>query len=120
MTEDSATASALSKTCCKVGCSNRASVAPKVCVPATGWPIGSHKPLEALLGLPLCKDHFEEINSQELVQDEKMRQVFRSAARMNGSPLAPDFKRTFVVPVRLDSDEYVKFTEMKKRTPSHG
>lgn len=40
--------------CTREGCGHAAEVAPKVCVPARGRPVGDRQTIEAVLRLPMC------------------------------------------------------------------
>lgn len=96
------------------GCKREALFGVKVCTPATGFAIDLHTPLTMLLGVKLCREHFEELDVAELVKDPKMREIIRIQARACGSMVPPDFARTFKERVRLGSAEWQRFERMRK------
>lgn len=94
--------------CAHTGCGRPATHAPKICVPATGWPIDLHQPLSAILMLKVCRQHVAEAfhPTENFKPGSPLRTVFEVLAR---GKVPPDFARAFVTPIRLDSDEFQSF-----------
>lgn len=100
--------------CQRKGCDKQAKFGVKLCVPAMGWSIDQHNPLAVLVGFEVCKEHFDEIIPKEWIKDDRMKELFRIAARARGSDaVPPDFERVFKRSVPIDSKEWLDFLKMR-------
>lgn len=97
--------------CCREGCDLDARWAPKLCVPAAGYAIERHEPLQALVGLALCTYHIADLKPADLLGGpigaddaggERLRQVFRVMA----GKVPPDFERAWIARVSVNSPEF--------------
>lgn len=98
------------------GCERAAQFAPKICVPAMGWPLDEKRALQATLGVRLCREHCEEFPAADQFKADApgaLREVFKVMARAAGSFIPPDFKRAWVKPVPLDGEEWATFTRVR-------
>lgn len=107
--------------CQHEGCTRRAQFAPKVMVPATGTPIDMHTPLSILFGARYCREHCESFKPDfDSGGPPPLRYLYEMMARAacqqaRRSYIAPDFSRAFTQKVRLDSEEWRKFDELRRR-----
>lgn len=100
--------------CEREACTREATHMPVLCVPATGWPKGSHEPMQMFCGVKLCKFHANEFRVDPLAEgNEKMREVMVEMARAM-EKVKPDFRRSWMEFRRLESVEVKKFLEMRK------
>ena len=103
--------------CASDGCQNEATHAPKICVPASGYPQTEKQSLVSIMGIKLCEQHCQEFPAQEQFFSPECRDAWRGIflmmARAAGSNIPPDFHRAFVVPAALDSDDYLMFEKMQ-------
>lgn len=81
------------------GCVHQATHHPKVCVPAKGWPIDSHKPSGAVFGMKLCKEHARAFDAQALLLIKTNKEIFVDISL--GNMQEPDFTRAFVIAVPI-------------------
>lgn len=102
------------KNCEKTGCPRAATHAPRLNVPARGWAISLHQPIKMFAGVELCRDHarefFAEAPAQFWQQNPKLREAVEILA---AGKAPPDFDRTFGDVVRLDSEAYQQFQQMR-------
>jgi hypothetical protein len=94
-------------TCDITGCSELGSWSFKLCVPAEGHSPLSVAPLEAFIGVRLCRRHIEETNPGEWLDDDngKMRKVF---VLMGGGRYRPDFGKAYIKRISTMSPEYLR------------
>jgi hypothetical protein len=93
--------------CGDSNCEAEATHMPKICVPATGWPIDQHNPISVVMGLKLCLKHTRAFRAKEtlgLKGEHTMRKVIEVMAKSYGG-VPPDFARAFVQPISIDSPE---------------
>jgi hypothetical protein len=97
--------------CMKKSCTHQAQWAPKICVPAQGWPIDCHQPLAMIVGLRLCREHVDALKAEEFFNDvvTDIRGALEALARTH---IRPDFARAFITAVRINSDEFRKFEQL--------
>lgn len=100
--------------CAYETCNNEASHAPKICVPATGCPIGDGS-LSLICGIQLCIEHAREFGYLEMIADERLQNVFAIMARASGSSIPPDFERTFMDLIPIEGEEFQMFEGQRKR-----
>lgn len=91
--------------CQHEGCKRPAEMAPKLCVPATGWPRGMAKPLSCLIGLACCRKHLKGIKVAEFLTDQMKTTIDGLTKGMQ----PPDYGRAWIEGVKLDSYEYLSF-----------
>ena len=92
--------------CARLECTAKATHTPKICVPGFSYPLKGHQPYQALLGLTLCMTHCKEIDVQQFLKDERLKDAIRVSAR-GGAP--PDFTRAFLTIIALNSPEWREF-----------
>ena len=97
--------------CNHKGCTNNASCAPRLNVPAVGWSIEMHQPVRAVMDLPICKDCRDTIKVEDFLQDN-LKEVIRILTR---GKCPPDFERAWFDFVRLDSKEFLEIRQAKTR-----
>lgn len=100
--------------CSETGCLHIATHAPKICVPATGWPQDEKRALTMILGVRLCLAHCATFRPDQVldVPNEKgstLRQVLPILARLNGSTIPPDPDRAWIVPLAMAGEEFKAF-----------
>lgn len=88
--------------CSREGCLNDARWAPMLHVPLDDK---DAEALTALVRLPLCETHFDGVQAAVLL-DEGPRPGLERLAALRG--VVPDFNRTWVTPVDVDSAEYLR------------
>lgn len=98
-------------------CEKDATIVPEVNVPAQGYPRDSHQPLSMILGLPVCEEHFKNINLEELLYkggpfNEGLEPVFKAGA---AGRQPPDFKRAWLSKIPLDGDKYKNFVKSQEK-----
>ena len=98
-------------TCQHEECDRKATVAPKLIVPAKFWSIETHRPVTAILSLMLCKDHYEELKTEDFLTDD-FKEIIRIATK---GKCPPDFNRVFFEKVKLDSFEWIEFKNIRNR-----
>lgn len=117
--------------CGKKDCRDRATHGIKICVPCVGQALAQHRPLELFLGLVLCAKHAEEADVKEFfIERPKLlgladpppsnpiKDIFDHAAGAQGREA--DYDRAFIAPVRLDSPEWRKFTQISQTSNPQG
>jgi hypothetical protein len=100
--------------CNRQGCTKHAKWAPKLNVPATGWPLHAHKPMAVLGTLMLCDEHMAEITPADMLGGEcegkegmvGLKQMFIAAT---AGKVPPDFARAFMTRVDIEGDEFKQF-----------
>lgn len=105
--------------CDRDGCSEPASHAPKLCVPATGRPIDTHQPLAIIFGLQCCRKHVDEMKAETFLSEPQVKMMFEMAARASCAQsgvdyIAPDFDRAFIEKIRIDSMEFLNFMRIRQ------
>lgn len=98
-------------TCQHEECSRKATVAPKLMVPAMHTPINLHSPAFAIIGLMLCKDHYDDLKTEDFL-DDSFKEIMTIATR---GLMPPDFDRAFFQKVKLDSFEWIEFKNFRNR-----
>lgn len=101
----------MTNTCQHDECERKATAAPKFIVPAKYVALDAHNPASALLGLKLCKDHFDELKIEDFLNDD-FRESMTEALK---GKYPPDFDRAFFKKVKLDSFEYIEFENFRNR-----
>jgi len=101
----------MSDICAHEDCERKATVAPKLMVPAMYWGIDVHTPACAIIGLTLCKDHFDELQTEDFLTDD-FKEIMRLATK---GKCPPDFDRAFFRKLKLDSFEWLEFVNIKNR-----
>ncbi len=101
----------MTKTCEHQGCARAATHAPRLNIPAQGWPIDLHQPISMFIGIELCKDHAKTFGDGFKWSDNpKLKEAIEIVSR---GKAPPDFDRAFHTVTRLDSDEYRKFGQVR-------
>lgn len=95
--------------CSREHCAAEARWVPKVCVPATGYPIAGHTPLSCIIGLPLCGACIDTLGVGDLLGPTPQGGEFREAFAIAAGRVPPDFSRAFMARVSLNSPEYAAF-----------
>lgn len=98
-------------TCQHEDCTRKATVAPKLMIPAKFWSINSHTPAFAIIGLMLCKDHYNELKTEDFLNDD-FKEIMTLATK---GKCPPDFDRAFFKEVKLDSFEWIEFRNFRNR-----
>ena len=93
--------------CEATGCVHDAKWAPKINVPAEGWSVEQHQPLQMILGLGLCEPHFVELKIEDYSTSPELRQLFEIMAT---GKCAPDFARAWFSKVSVNSNEFKLMT----------
>lgn len=102
------------KNCEKNGCPRAATHAPRLSIPAKGWAIELHQPLQMFCGVELCRDHAGEFFAGDAPRFWQENPKLRQAVEIMAAGKAPpDFDRTFADVVRIDSSVYRKFQDMQ-------
>lgn len=91
-------------------CEREATHAPNIYIPATGYPQERRHSVNLIAGTEMCRSHAEDVDPTEFVPD--LAKLAEIAARASGSSVPPDVSRAWVVPLRIDSEEYRKFRAM--------
>lgn len=109
--------------CIREGCTAKATVAPRLNVPAQGWPIDMHRPMTAIVGMPLCEEHFKDVANLEGLKaalgneikggDDLMGLI--QATLLAAGKLPPDFDRAWVTRLSINSEEYKSFASRVAR-----
>lgn len=94
--------------CARNGCKREATHYPKVCVPATGFPIEGHQPLDCVVSLPCCIAHARKFDVNVFLNTPhpsnpalNFKSVFQVMA---AGRTPPDFARAWVEPIPLTSE----------------
>lgn len=94
------------------GCKADARYLPEIKVPATGWPIDTHRPLGMLFGLPVCHRHIKLLQPADLMTPELKDAMTKIA---NGRYLVPpDFDRAYISKVDIWSKDAREFLRRKR------
>lgn len=110
----------LTPRCNHEGCQADAKWAAKICVPAQGWPIDQHKPLEMILGVGVCETHWPPLDLQPSLSADfqsedpgapSLRRVFEFMA---AGRCAPDFDRAWLAKVSVNSREFMLATSGRR------
>lgn len=99
--------------CMIEGCPAAATYAPKLCIPAMGHKIGSHQPIELMLGFKTCHAHFDSDAKKMLAENPNFEKMIRLMARDRATP---DFDRAWIVAMPLDGDEFQEYQAMVDRS----
>lgn len=99
--------------CMRVGCTNDATVAIKVSMPAVGAPIEPGTLLHAIVGLKACQCCFDKTPLEEILRPE-IKDMFNDIMAQQGK-MQPDYERATLSPVELGSDEYKMYLRMRGR-----
>lgn len=91
--------------CNSTGCTAAATAAPRICIPALGFPEESHKPATIVVSLPLCPEHLAEFKKEDILQDA-LKESFRTRFKEIGKA-PPDFDRAYVIGCPLDHKDYL-------------
>ncbi len=97
--------------CQKTGCTEPATCAFKVCVPAYGKSPRDFAPLEALVGVTLCNRHMNETNPSEWLNANNGAMKTTMTSMANGRA-RPDFPRAYLKQVSINSPEFQRFEQM--------
>ena len=114
--------------CSEKGCRRRATHAPVILIPATGWPREEHRALRIICGLEFCQGHAVKFDPFTVLDQPAPNDpsvtfaeiVPPALARMAGSNLPPDCDRAWVVVIRLDGEEYRNFLASQQPAPDGG
>lgn len=90
--------------CQHTNCTQPATHAIRVNIPAKGFAIDSHTPMRLTLGLELCLKHAKGFKVNDFLTDQ-FKQTVTDAARAQNR-VDPDFKRAFITPILLTDPEY--------------
>lgn len=80
-----------------------------------GWPLESHEPLSAILGLEVCESCFNDIKTEHFFGPDldklpnNMRGMFEIISK---GKQPPDFARAFIERISIASKEYAKYKDM--------
>jgi hypothetical protein len=107
--------------CSETGCMHLATHAPKICIPATGWPQDEKRALTMILGVKLCLGHVATFTPGQVmdVPNEKgstLRDILPILTRLNGSTVPPDPDRAWIVPLALTSAEFKSFEQVADKS----
>lgn len=101
----------MTDTCQREQCEKKATLAPKLMVPAKYWAIAAHSPASAIISLRLCKDHYNELKTEDFLTDQ-FKEIMEM---MTEGKCPPDFDRAFFKSVKLDSYEWIEFSNIRNR-----
>lgn len=73
-------------------CKRPATHAPKLCIPAQGYPRGTAAPLSCLIALPCCMPHLKQIKPEEFLSD----QMKQTVAILTAGKTPPDYDRAWI------------------------
>src|SRR5687767_13676313 len=106
--------------CMRDGCKREGRWAPRICVPATGWP-RDHKPVTMVFGLQLCEEHFAEVSAQDFLDPSLPEPNLRGALEILAQGrAAPDFQRAYIRRVDTLLDPQWQALELARRfAPKH-
>jgi hypothetical protein len=94
--------------CDCVGCDRNGVVAPVVCVPFEGFPIEVRVPIFGIVDTHVCMEHWKNIKLEDQMTKAMMATIEEVAISKDGRPA---FKRAFLRPVILHSQEYLEFQQ---------
>lgn len=104
--------------CQHSGCPQLATHMPCLMVPAKGWPIEAHQPIQFALGVKVCLHHAKGAGAAALLErNPKLVEVIKVAARAaNPGGAKPDFERAWIDPLALDGARYAAMAAMMSKT----
>lgn len=105
--------------CAFEGCFKTATCMPKYKAPVI-VPIGApeHAPVGVSVGLKICAGHFAQLSKDPRFKNNlKMNQALMVAALHNGT-YAPDFSKTYLDAVDLNSNEFKEFLAIQDKIES--
>lgn len=95
-------------------CSSEATHAPLLQIPAEGWPLDMHQPIEMVMGLELCEKHTDEFigRCDEFKKENpQIGEIAAMTARAAGK-WPTDYSRAVFKKVKLTSPEYLKLKRL--------
>lgn len=103
---------------CVLGeCTFEATHAIMLNVPAKGWPIDIHRPVEVFCGLTLCRDHAARVQRHEFMGDHLKAQV-KAAVEARGPGPDPDFARAWISAIPINSKRWRHFVKNMTHNPA--
>lgn len=111
--------------CSTTDCPHGAKYAPKICIPATGWPIDMHKPIELVCGVKLCKECMDKMKADDWLGPELDKPENKGTGKnlreivtiMTRGHMPPDFDRAWIEPLLLSSKEFAEFEKGLNKVP---
>jgi len=100
--------------CAHDGCDHQADCAPKICVPAVNGPLDESKTIGIILGLTVCRQHFDELK----IADFLTAQIKGAIEIVARGKAPPDFERAFFKRVLLISAEWATFERARAGRPA--
>jgi len=80
--------------CCqREGCPAMARWSPRLNVPAQGYALDAHQPMQVILCLKVCDRHMADLSAAELLAGDQLRDVI-AAALIGRAP--PDYDRAWI------------------------
>lgn len=104
----------MKKKCDKKGCEREARFAPKIYIPARGFAAIREQSASMYIGLEMCYEHAENFDPGDL---ENIEEIANAALRVVlQNPVPCDIERAWVIPIRLDSKEFLEFKNMSNKS----
>lgn len=96
--------------CSEKNCMKHGKWAPKINVPAKGWPIDMHQPIQSIMTIELCEEHKNSYSIENFINNEtpELQQILTMACKSQGKA-EPDFDRAWLSWLGVGSSEYIKF-----------
>lgn len=97
--------------CFHIGCSKSPRFAAKINIPLEGMPVMYSKPFGVLTNIGVCPYHTQALEVEEFLNENFIKIV---ELANKGQKLKPDFSRAFISMVKLNSEEYRQFDQIRK------
>ena len=90
--------------CARKDCDRKGEWSVIINIPAKGWAIDMHQPMQMTIGLPLCREHAHEGDLSWYLTEEGKGLI---REQLHARRLAePDFARAWITPIRTSDPKF--------------
>jgi hypothetical protein len=107
----------MQKKCEREGCERKAEYGVCLNIPAKGFGIDIHTPLQVIIGLCVCHKHLLQIRAEpkqviDIAASDDLRKAIEEMVRAQGKA-DPDYERAFISGLRFDDPQWRAFLDRR-------